>query len=336
MKKNYLIEVNNLCKNYLIGNFIFPFFLSRKKLKRKKVLANINFKIKFGEKVAFLGRNGSGKSTLLKIISRVTVPTKGKVLLRGKVISMLEAGLAFHSELTARENIYMNAGLLGASKKEIKNAIPLINQFAELDEYIDVPVKKFSTGMEAKLGFSMGIFLNADLLILDELLSVVDGNFRTKCVNKINSLNIKLNKAIILVSHNMELVSKICDRGIVLDKGKIIYDSEVIGLRCRVRTGGSKVWFYEFTPTKSKSSKRYTFGSFPEVRTADARNLCKRIKHAIVNGIDPKATIVENTNARVEAAPSRRFVYPELIMINYKTIKLAQEKVEQQRKERFK
>lgn len=119
-------------------------------------------------------------------------------------------------------------------------------------------------------------------------------------------------------------------------KDKIIYDSEVIGLRCRVRIGGSKVWFFEFTPTKSKSSKRYTFGSFPEVRTAEARNLCKRIKHAIVNGIDPKATIVENTNVRVEAAPSRRFVCPELIMINYKTIKLAQEKVEQQRKERFK
>jgi ABC-type polysaccharide/polyol phosphate transport system ATPase subunit len=121
----------------------------------------------------------------------------------------------------------MNAGLLGATKKEIKNIIPTINQFAELDEYIDLPLKKFSTGMEAKLGFSMGIFLNADLLILDELLSVVDGNFRIKCVQKINSLNTKLNKAIILVSHNMELVSKICDRGIVLDKGKIIYDNEI-------------------------------------------------------------------------------------------------------------
>jgi lipopolysaccharide transport system ATP-binding protein len=227
MKKNYLIEVNNLCKSYLIKNFSFPFFLYRKKFKKKEALVNVNIKIKFGEKVAFLGKNGSGKSTLLKIISRVTVPTKGEVLLRGKVISMLEAGLSFHPELTGIENIYMNAGLLGATKKEIKNVIPTINQFAELDEYIDLPVKKFSTGMEAKLGFSMGIFLNADLLILDELLSVVDGNFRIKCVQKINSLNTKLNKAIILVSHNMELVSKICDRGIVLDKGKIIYDNEI-------------------------------------------------------------------------------------------------------------
>lgn len=225
--QNYLIEVNNLSKIYLIKNFSLSSFLSSEKFKKKIALENVNVKIKFGEKIAFLGKNGSGKSTLLKIISRVTVPTNGEVLLRGKVISMLEAGLAFHPELTARENIYMNAGMLGASKKDIKNAIPLIVQFAEIDEFIDVPVKKFSTGMEAKLGFSMGIFLKADILILDELLSVVDGKFRIKCVKKINSLNSISNKAIIFVSHNMELVSKICDRGIVLNEGKIIYDNTI-------------------------------------------------------------------------------------------------------------
>jgi ABC-type polysaccharide/polyol phosphate transport system ATPase subunit len=227
MKEKYLIEVNNLHKSYYIGNLGFRTFFFLKQLKKKKVLSYINIKIKFGEKVAFLGRNGSGKSTLLKIISRVTIPTKGEVLLRGKVISMLEAGIGFHPELTAKENVYMNAEMLGAKKIEIESLIPLIFQFAELDNYIDTQVKKFSTGMEARLGFSMGIFLNADLLILDELLSVVDGNFRIKCYKKINSLHSKSNQAIIFVSHNLELVSKICDRGIVLDKGKIVYDNNI-------------------------------------------------------------------------------------------------------------
>ena len=227
MRKNYLIEVNNLHKNYFFSTFGLSSFFLNRNLKEKKALTNINLKINFGEKVAFLGKNGSGKSTLLKIISRVTAPSMGEVILRGKVVSMLEAGLGFHSDLTGRENILINASILGGTKKEISKIIPLIFEFAELDGYIDMQIKKYSSGMEAKLGSSMAIYLNSDVLIVDELLSVVDGKFRNKWVKKINSISFETNKAIIFVSHNMDLVSRICDRGIILDKGKIIYDGKI-------------------------------------------------------------------------------------------------------------
>lgn len=227
MKKNTLLTVSNLTKHYFLDNYKFSNFFITNISKKKEALNDINFNVNFGEKIAFLGKNGSGKSTLLKIISRVTSPTKGEITINGKIISMLETGIGFHSELTGRENVYINGHMLGAKKNEIDNCISSIVEFAEVKDFIDVPIKKYSTGMEAKLGFSMGIFLPTDLLILDELLSVVDGNFRQKCVNKIRKLSSKENKSIIFVSHNMDLVSKICKRGIVIDKGRIIYDNKI-------------------------------------------------------------------------------------------------------------
>jgi lipopolysaccharide transport system ATP-binding protein len=227
MKKSFLLRVRNLSKDYFLDSFKFSNIFISNKFKKKRALNDINFNVNFGEKIAFLGKNGSGKSTLLKIISRVTSPTEGDVIIGGKIISMLETGIGFHPELTGRENIYMNAYMLGAMKNEIDERLSSIIEFAGVKEFIDIPIKRYSTGMEAKLGFSMGILLPTDLLILDELLSVVDGKFRQRCVDKIKNLSLKEKKAIIFVSHNMDLVSKICERGVVMEEGRIIYDNKI-------------------------------------------------------------------------------------------------------------
>ncbi len=224
MEKN-LLSIKNLTKQYSKNQINFRSIFFNKNKNLFYALENINLDITKGEKLAFLGKNGSGKSTLLKIISRITVPTEGEVQVKGKIISMLETGFGFAPELTARENIHINSSILGADKNEIREILPLIFEFAQLDEFIDVPVKRFSTGMEARLGFSMGIFLPSDILLLDELLATIDGKFREKCINKLASEN--FNKTLIFVSHNLDLVNRICNRGIVLNDGKMIYDGDI-------------------------------------------------------------------------------------------------------------
>ena len=224
MEKN-LLSIKNLTKQYSKNQINLRSIFFNKNKNLFYALENINLDITKGEKLAFLGKNGSGKSTLLKIISRITVPTEGEVQVKGKIISMLETGFGFAPELTARENIHINSSILGADKNEIREILPLIFEFAQLDEFIDVPVKRFSTGMEARLGFSMGIFLPSDILLLDELLATIDGKFREKCINKLASEN--FNKTLIFVSHNLDLVNRICNRGIVLNDGKMIYDGDI-------------------------------------------------------------------------------------------------------------
>lgn len=224
MEKN-LLSIKNLTKQYSKNQINFRSIFFNKNKNLFYALENINLNITKGEKLAFLGKNGSGKSTLLKIISRITVPTAGEVQVKGKIISMLETGFGFAPELTARENIHINSSILGADKNEIKEILPSIFEFAQLDEFIDVPVKRFSTGMEARLGFSMGIFLPSDILLLDELLATIDGKFREKCINKLASEN--FNKTLIFVSHNLDLVNRICNRGIVLNDGKMIFDGDI-------------------------------------------------------------------------------------------------------------
>lgn len=226
MEKKNLLSIKNLTKQYSKNQINFRSIFLNKNKNLFNALDNINLDIFSGEKLAFLGKNGSGKSTLLKIISRITVPTNGEVKVNGKIISMLESGFGFAPELTARENIHINSSILGANKNEIKEILPLIFEFAQLDDFIDVPVKRFSTGMEARLGFSMGIFLPSDVLLLDELLATIDGKFREKCINELASE--KFNKTLIFVSHNLDLVNRICNRGVVLNNGKMVYDGDII------------------------------------------------------------------------------------------------------------
>ena len=189
-------------------------------------LNGIDLTVHRGETLGIIGRNGAGKSTLLKIISRVTAPTEGTVEIFGKVTSMLEVGTGFHGEMTGRENIFMNGAVLGMTREEIRERMDEIIAFSEVGEYIDTPVKRYSSGMYVKLAFSVAAHLKSDIMIMDEVLAVGDVSFQKKCLNAMKKAARAENRAILYVSHNMNTIRELCDRCIVLNEGKIIFDGK--------------------------------------------------------------------------------------------------------------
>lgn len=191
-----------------------------------EALSNISFEIKKGETVGIIGKNGSGKSTTLKLIAGVTAPSKGKVEIHGKVAPLIELGAGFHHELTGLENIYLNAALLGMHKKEIELVIDKIIEFSELKEFINVPVKRYSSGMYMRLGFAIAIYVDAPILLIDEVLSVGDAAFQKKCMDYFTEVKKTKEKTIIFVSHSEEAVKSLCDRVILLSHGKMIDDGD--------------------------------------------------------------------------------------------------------------
>lgn len=190
-------------------------------------LNGINLTIYPGEAVGIIGRNGAGKSTLLKLLSRVTAPTEGKIDIYGRISSMLEVGTGFHAEMTGRENIYMNGAILGMSKAEIDAKMNDIIEFSECREFIDTPVKRYSSGMYVKLAFSVAAHLDSEILIMDEVLAVGDMAFQKKCLNKMKEAASGDGRTVLYVSHNMSTIRSLCDRCIVLDEGRVIYDGDV-------------------------------------------------------------------------------------------------------------
>ena len=190
-------------------------------------LDDVSFEVKPGERVGIIGRNGAGKSTLLKLISRVTAPTSGMIGLNGRVASMLEVGTGFHSELTGRENIYMNGAILGMSKRELDAKIEDSSVFSECRQFIDTPVKRYSSGMYVKLAFAVAAHLDSEIMIMDEVLAVGDMAFQKKCLDKMSDVSQSQGRTILYVSHNMNTIRQLCNRCIVLDRGKLIYDGEV-------------------------------------------------------------------------------------------------------------
>ena len=192
-----------------------------------KALDDISFEVRKGERIGIIGHNGAGKSTLLKLISRVTGPTEGNIYLNGRVASMLEVGTGFHPELTGRENIYMNGAILGMTKKEIDAKIEDIIEFSEVRQFIDTPVKRYSSGMYVKLAFSVAAHLDSEIMIMDEVLAVGDMAFQNKCISKMKSVSEEEDRTILYVSHNMNTIRQLCDRVIVLNHGHIIFDGNV-------------------------------------------------------------------------------------------------------------
>ncbi|MCQ2387343.1 MAG: ABC transporter ATP-binding protein [Clostridia bacterium] len=242
-----MIKIDNISKEYKLGQIggttfqdeVQRFFAklfkkedptrkigAKKYGKNEKLLAldGVSFEINKGERVGLIGNNGAGKSTLLKLISRITSPTKGEIGLNGRVVSMLEVGTGFHPDLTGRENIYMNGAILGMTKKEIDSKIEDIIEFSEIREFIDTPVKRYSSGMYVKLAFSVVSHLDSEIIIMDEVLAVGDIQFQKKCIEKINSVSEEKNRTVLYVSHNMSTIRQLCNRVIVLDKGKVIFD----------------------------------------------------------------------------------------------------------------
>lgn len=183
-------------------------------------LRNVSFTVKQGEVLGIIGRNGAGKSTLLKILSRVTAPTSGKVKVQGRIASLLEVGTGFHPELTGRENIYLNGSILGMSRREIERKFDEIVDFAEIEKFIDTPVKRYSSGMYVRLAFSVAAHLDPEILIVDEVLAVGDAEFQKKCLGKMGDVA-KEGRTVLFVSHNMGAVTRLCRQGLWIDQGCI-------------------------------------------------------------------------------------------------------------------
>lgn len=191
-------------------------------------LRDISFDIKAGEAVAIIGRNGAGKSTLLKILSRITEPTRGKATIYGRIGSLLEVGTGFHPELTGRENTFLNGAILGMKRAEIERQFDAIVAFAEIEQFIDTPVKHYSSGMYVRLAFAVAAHLEPEILLVDEVLAVGDVAFQKKCLGKMDDVA-QAGRTVLFVSHNMSLIQSLCQRGIFLDKGLVAYDGPVMG-----------------------------------------------------------------------------------------------------------
>ncbi len=189
-------------------------------------IKDINLKVNQGEILGIIGKNGAGKSTLLKILSRITSPTQGNAKIKGRIASLLEIGTGFHPELTGRENIYLNGTIMGMTKKEIDIKLDAIVEFSGIEKYIDTPVKRFSSGMGVRLGFSVAAHLDPEILLVDEVLAVGDAEFQKKCLGKMEDIAGE-GRTVLFVSHRMTAIRSLCNRGILLDKGKLIFDGEI-------------------------------------------------------------------------------------------------------------
>jgi lipopolysaccharide transport system ATP-binding protein len=238
MSNNTIIKVEGLSKHYLLnknathksdtlfGNFIEG-LKNIKNITQKKqtedfwALNDVSFEIQKGDRVGIIGRNGAGKSTLLKILSRITPPTKGRIEYAGRMASLLEVGTGFHGDLSGRENIYLNGSILGMTKHEIDRKFDEIVAFAEIEKFLDTPVKRYSSGMYVRLAFAVAANLESDILIVDEVLAVGDAAFQKKCLGKMNEVSKSDGKTILFVSHQLNTLQALCNKGIVLSKGEV-------------------------------------------------------------------------------------------------------------------
>lgn len=233
-----IISVRNISKDYTIShqasygtlrdaltNITSKIFRGSKTSNQESfhALTDVNFDVQQGERIGIIGRNGAGKSTLLKILSQITPPTSGTVKLRGRVASLLEVGTGFHPELTGRENIFLNGAILGMKQSEIRKKIDEIVAFAEIEKFLDTPVKRYSSGMYVRLAFAVAAQLDPEILIVDEVLAVGDAQFQKKCLGKMKEVS-EEGRTILFVSHNMAAIHELCSRAILLDKGRVVQE----------------------------------------------------------------------------------------------------------------
>lgn len=236
--KKTAIRVRNLGKKYILGGHQEQYLTMRDAIVNSVkapfrrfnqtppedgfwALKDVSFDVQQGDVVGIIGRNGAGKSTLLKILSRITAPTEGTVELHGRVGSLLEVGTGFHPEMTGRENIFLNGSILGMKKTEIEQKFDEIVKFAEIDKFLDTPVKRYSSGMYVRLAFAVAAHLEPEILVVDEVLAVGDAAFQKKCLGKMGEVA-KEGRTVLFVSHNMKAVSGLCNKAILIDKGKIL------------------------------------------------------------------------------------------------------------------
>ena len=247
MRDEVVIRVQNLGKRYLLGQNMargVPYRTIREDLvgsarslfQRNNAttteapefwaLRDVNFEVERGDVVGVIGRNGAGKSTLLKLLSRITEPTTGSIRIRGRVASLLEVGTGFHHELTGRENIFLNGAILGMSRHEIKAKFDEIVAFAEVEEFLDTPVKRYSSGMFVRLAFAVAAHLEPEILVVDEVLAVGDADFQRKCLGKMQDVG-RSGRTVLFVSHNMDAVLRLCSKGLLLHRGQVVEHGDV-------------------------------------------------------------------------------------------------------------
>lgn len=225
IKFNHVTKMYKLFKND--KKRLLYTFCKKIKYTEKKAVNDVNFEIKRGESVALFGRNGAGKSTILKMITGVCFPSTGEIEVRGRVSALLELTSGFDPEFTGKENIYLKGQLLGLRDQEIKELEQEIIDFAEIEEYIDQPVRTYSSGMKARLGFSINVNIRPEILIIDEALSVGDEEFKRKCVKKVNEIVANENVTLLFVTHATGVAKEFCQRGMVMEKGKVTFDGDI-------------------------------------------------------------------------------------------------------------
>jgi len=227
-------------------------------------LREVSFEIKRGEVVGIIGRNGAGKSTLLKLLSRITEPTSGRIRLRGRVASLLEVGTGFHPELTGRENVFLNGAILGMGRKEIARKFDEIVAFAEVERFLDTPIKHYSSGMYVRLAFAVAAHLEPEILVVDEVLAVGDTEFQKKCLGKMDEVSRREGRTVLFVSHNMSAINSLCEKGIYLDLGRLQELGEAKAVvskyltRARTESDGERSLLQE---ARCKHQKAFVFTS---------------------------------------------------------------------------
>ncbi len=272
-----IIKVENLSKQYIIGGKQEYYSTFRESLinavriplqvikrRRKKngnnnfwALKDLNFEVMPGEVVGIIGRNGAGKSTLLKILSRITEPTKGRVELYGRVGSLLEVGTGFHPELTGRENIFLNGAILGMRREEIAKKFDEIVDFAEIEEFLDTPVKRYSSGMYMRLAFAVAANLEPEILVVDEVLAVGDSSFQKKCLGKMEDVA-NQGRTVLFVSHNMAAIRKLCNQAILLNEGSIMHqDKTAAVLKTYTDTGINAQQSFKIPPPREANAPAF-------------------------------------------------------------------------------
>ncbi len=226
-----MIEVNDVCKFYKVYHDKCSslkeklLFANRNKYEKRQVLDGVSFSVRKGEAVGLIGKNGCGKSTMLKLLARIIYPNSGTVTINGRVSSMIELGAGFHPDMTGRENIFTNASIFGLSRREIEAELDKIIDFSELGEAIDTPVRTYSSGMYMRLAFSVAIHVNADILLIDEILAVGDYSFQNKCFERLRQIK-QNGTTIVIVSHSLGQIEEICDRSIWINDGKKVMDGD--------------------------------------------------------------------------------------------------------------
>lgn len=341
MRDNCVIKTENLTKEYKLGvigsgtlRHDLQSWYARKRGKddpnlkiganqysaRESFLAldSLNIEIDRGERVGIIGANGAGKSTFLKLLSRVTSPTDGEIMFRGRIASMLEVGTGFHGELTGRENIYLNGAILGMSKAEITEKIDQIIDFSECEKFIDTPVKRYSSGMFVKLAFAVAAHLDAEILIMDEVLAVGDMQFQKKCITKMRKLAMDENRTILYVSHNMNTIRELCNRCIVLDHGKKIFDGDV-EYAIKIYLGGEQDDFayYDYMGKHKEPCKRNDIELLRAGYYGKTDNLFYNEEAMSLELLWQNNEDIDNLCLRVEVSDFRRFPVTAYVIENF-------------------